>query len=106
MRKNCLFLLMPLFLFGGCISLKTMSKEKMMKVYVGMKKQEVVDLFGLPDYRRLDNNYEEWEYKYDTIGGGNNFYQIRFVSDVVDGMDSYYMPPVVNAQKRNAPPGN
>ena len=40
----------------------------MSKVKQGMSRNEVEKLFGNPDLRRFDNDYEEWEFHSDIPG--------------------------------------
>ena len=48
--------------FCSCGSYMT-GKSAIMKVEKGMAKKEVVSLLGEPDFRRFDEQVEEWEYK-------------------------------------------
>ena len=52
--------------FCSCGSYMT-GKSAIMKVEKGMAKKEVVSLLGEPDFRRFDEQVEEWEYKKTNI---------------------------------------
>lgn len=50
-----------------------------MKVEKGMAKKEVVSLLGEPDFRRFDEQVEEWEYKKtNPADSGNNHHYSQF----------------------------
>lgn len=73
----------------SCGSYKT-AKEAILKIEKGMSKREITNLLGNPDYRRFDNESEQWEYiKEDPLSGTKTIILVDFVNDRVSNMNSF-----------------
>lgn len=86
MKKiHVLWVLLFLVLTAGCSSM-----NKLMKVQEGMSKQEIIRIFGTPEYRRFDRGIEEWEYRsLSMVTGEYKVTVITFDDGRVSGMDTY-----------------
>ena len=74
---------------SSCASLLT-NKNVLMNVQKGMSQKEVSSILGKPDYRRFDNELEEWEYSKPIMGNaGYTTIIVGFVNDRVVNMDSF-----------------
>lgn len=95
--KQTLFILVAGISFTSCGSL--INNNAMMSVQKGMSQEEVSHLLGKPDYRRFDEQGEQWEYK---KGGGINHYPsiilVDFTNGKVTNFDSFedipHTPPI------------
>lgn len=85
--------------FCSCGSYMT-SKSAIMKIEKGMTKKEVVSLLGEPDFRRFDEQMEEWEYKkINALTSETTIVIVDFINERVSNMnsfngDNYPTPPV------------
>lgn len=86
---------------SGCASLT--GSSAITKIEKGMSKKEIVKLLGEPDFRRFDDQYEEWEYKKENVlTQETKIIIVDFVNDRVSHMNSFSgdihpHPPVVVA---------
>lgn len=88
---------------SSCASVMGINKNIMMKLHKGMTQDEVSTILGQPDYRRFDNETEEWEFvKYINYSGilgvsSPTTIVIGFVDGRLVSMDSFErisVPPV------------
>ncbi len=105
-RSVKLFVLIAMTLAAaGCGSLNAFisTQTAMSKVKQGMSRNEVEKLFGNPDLRRFDNDYEEWEFHSDIPGTSSyNKIIIRFTDGKVSTMDSSRIdPPTFRVDEKN-----
>ena len=64
-------------------------KSAIMKVEKGMAKKEVVSLLGEPDFRRFDEQVEEWEYKKtNPLTAETTIIIVNFINERVSNMNS------------------
>ena len=87
------------FMIGinSCASIIGSSKDIMMSVQKGMTQKEVSSILGKPQYRRFDQETEQWEYV-KLVAGGNlstvtTSIVIDFVNGRVVGMNSFNTAP-------------
>lgn len=79
------------------------------KLHKGMSKQEVSDLLGQPEFRRFDQDWEEWEFKKHLSSSSDvTIIVVRFEDDRVISMDSFpasyrQSAPVVSVCPPEAP---
>lgn len=76
------------------------SKSAILKIEKGMSKKEVVGLLGEPNFRRFDEQVEQWEYKKEgLLSSETTIIIVDFINGRVSNMnsfngDSYPNPPV------------
>ncbi|MDR1518307.1 MAG: DUF4476 domain-containing protein [Dysgonamonadaceae bacterium] len=89
---------------GSCSSLYK-GRSALMRVEKGMSKDEVGKLLGTPDYRRFNDELEEWEYRR-MITGGDAVVIVYFSGGRVAGMDSFEdnAPCIMELQTPPMPP--
>lgn len=79
------------------------------KLHKGMGKQEVSELLGQPEFRRFDQDWEEWEFKKHLSSSSDiTIIVVRFEDDRVISMDSFpasyrQSAPVVSVCPPKAP---
>lgn len=73
----------------GCGSIY-INQRAMMEIYIGMPKEEVLDIFGNPKFRaQRDNQREQWKYQYQAVYG-YDYLEFVFHNDTVESYDSYF----------------
>ena len=86
--KETLAVLFLSLVLGSCGSL--MDNNILLSIHKGMTQEEVTKLLGRPDYRRFDEQGEQWEYR---KGGGIGHYGttilIDFKNNLVSNLDSF-----------------
>lgn len=88
--KLILFILTISSVLSSCsVTLGSGSHNALMKVSKGMTKEEVNKLFGQPDFRRFENDLEQWEYQKGGIGSFTKYLIIEFENDTIKSMDSF-----------------
>ena len=99
MKTIKLTLALLAFMIGinSCASIIGSSKDIMMSVQKGMTQKEVSSILGKPQYRRFDQETEQWEYV-KLVAGGNlstvtTSIVIDFVNGRVVGMNSFNTAP-------------
>lgn len=90
--QSFLFLFLLVLVTSCATVLGSPTTEKLMKVYEGMPRQEVLDLLGVPDCRRFDGGLDEWEYTRILSQTEKRVVIIRFASERVTGMDTFRAP--------------
>lgn len=90
--KETLAVLFLSLVLGSCGSL--MDNNILLSIHKGMTQEEVTKLLGRPDYRRFDEQGEQWEYR---KGGGIGHYGttilIDFKNNLVSNLDSFESVP-------------
>lgn len=90
--KETLAVLFLSLVLGSCGSL--MDNNILLSIHKGMTQEEVTKLLGHPDYRRFDEQGEQWEYR---KGGGIGHYGttilIDFKNNLVSNLDSFESVP-------------
>lgn len=88
--KLILFILTTSSVLSSCsVTLGSGSHNALMKASKGMTKEEVNKLFGPPDFRRFENDLEQWEYQKGGIGSFTKYLIIEFENDTIKSMDSF-----------------
>jgi hypothetical protein len=109
MKKSIIiFSLFFSLFFSSCGMMKSSVSDLMQNVQVGMTKQDVQNLFkGKPDFRRFEDNKEEWSYRrYSILNNDYTVIIIRFLDGKVIGMDSFKDPGVNENSVNNQNSGN
>lgn len=90
-------LLLLLLMVSSCGSMQMLSKKKLMSIQHGMTQQEISSILGLPDSRRFDEAFEEWEYQRLDDMLDSTVLIVRFEDGRVTGMENFrpQMPPPV-----------
>lgn len=92
--KETLAVLFLSLVLGSCGSL--MDNNILLSIHKGMTQEEVTKLLGRPDYRRFDEQGEQWEYR---KGGGIGHYGttilIDFKNNLVSNLDSLRVSPLL-----------
>lgn len=98
-KKTCLpLVLLFSLLICSCSSLFNFSSlpERAYDIEKGMTKQEVSSRLGKPQYRRFNDDVEQWEYRVrEAVTNSDNVVVVSFVDGYVTAMDSFkqYAPP-------------
>lgn len=79
------------------------SKQVLNKIHSGMTDEEVCALIGKPDFRRFNQDIEEWEYR-KWISGNNTVILVNFENGRVISMDSFNAPQPPQPPVTPAPP--
>lgn len=92
MKKAIVILISTVFVLTGCETYSYMyAPNRVMDVQIGMTRQDVYAIYGEPKNRSLTQDSEEWKYRYYADTDGYDVISIRFVDDVVEKVESYYM---------------
>lgn len=86
-----------IFLIGlSACSMRTLvqGKQVLNQVHSGMTAEEVTRLLGQPDYRRFNQEVEEWEYR-KWLSGSDAVVLVSFENGRVVSMDSFERPQAV-----------
>lgn len=85
---------MALAIAATCVSCVTQesASHNIMAIHKGMTMDEVLHLFNKPQYRRFNQEGEEWEYKITSLWNDDKMLVIQFEDQHVVGMDSYVVP--------------
>ena len=81
--KETLAVLFLSLVLGSCGSL--MDNNILLSIHKGMTQEEVTKLLGRPDYRRFDEQGEQWEYR---KGGGIGHYGTTILIDFKNNLVS------------------
>ena len=82
-------------------------KSAVMKIEKGMTKKEIVSLLGDPDFRRFDEQYEEWEYKkVNPLTAETTIIIVDFIHERVSNMNSFNGGSHPNPPVAVYPPGD
>ncbi len=88
--KHLVILLSLAIFIGSCANILGDNKNVLLKIHNGMTKEQVSSILGNPNYRRFDNNTEEWEYeKYLSMSSDVTTIIITFDNNVVSNMNSF-----------------
>lgn len=88
---------------SGCASLT--GNSAITKIEKGMTKKEIVKLLGEPDFRRFDDQYEEWEYKKThPLTQETKIIIVDFINERVSHMNSFSGDTYPNPSVVVAPP--
>lgn len=102
----CKFAIIGLLLSGlSACSLRTYVQDKQVlnEVRPGMNAEEVSSVLGKPDYRRFNQNLEEWEYR-KWLSGSDAVVIVSFENGRVVSMDSFEHPQPPQIPVAPAPP--
>lgn len=70
------------------VTLSSIHHSALMDINKGMTKEDINKLIGQPDFRRFDNNLEQWEYQQGGLGL-TKYLIIEFENDTVKSLDSF-----------------
>lgn len=99
--KKLIFISALLFslLLGSCGT--STFTTNLMNIQEGTSQKEVKELLGVPDYRRFDGGFEEWEYVRAYSQTENKIVLVRFTNERVTGMDTFLRRIPRQPQKHN-----
>lgn len=80
-----------------------LSTKVLNKIHPGMSGKEVCSVMGDPDFRRFNQNVEEWEYR-KWLSGRDAVVIVSFENGCVVAMDSFEYPNVPQAPVAPVPP--
>ena len=90
--KETLAIFLLSLVLGSCGSL--MDNNILLSIHKGMTQEEVTKLLGRPDYRRFDEQGEQWEYrKGEGLGRYGTTILIDFKNSLVSNLDSFESVP-------------
>lgn len=88
--RTFIALLLVICSFTLCSCASLTGKSAIMKIEKGMTKNDVVGLLGQPDFRRFDEQFEEWEYKKENpITSDRKIIVVTFLNGKVSNMNSF-----------------
>ena len=91
--KETLAIFLLSLVLGSCGSL--MDNNILLSIHKGMTQEEVTKLLGRPDYRRFDEQGEQWEYrKGEGLGRYGTTILIDFKNSLVSNLDSFESVPI------------
>ncbi len=101
-----LFLALCIFIssFPSCVTITKSFNDKLFSIEKGMPKEQVLSTLGKPDYRRFDNEFEEWEYSPNAFS--EKVIIVTFENGKVSGLNSFAEKTQAQAQAQPQPPAN
>lgn len=89
--KNFMWIVLTAGLLVSCVTTKVSSID-IMSIRKGMTMDEILQMYDKPDYRRFNEQGEEWEYHTANVWKGNKIILVQFENERVVGMDSFVAP--------------
>ena len=75
-------------MLSSCGLFQTVS-DQAAAIHTGMTQQEVINILGQSQYKRLDGRFEQWEYRTQLVDGDYDVVTIEFRDGQVIRMDSF-----------------